>query len=227
MIFKLDTYRTSNNQEGVTLRCPACRQLGTFEAIINEVICISKRRGTKGSPDGILAVPLSSTYYLGHRRCPNPACRAHVFVAWDSDNKVLVAYPPERIDFDSTSIPATIVASFEEAITCHANGAYTAAAIMVRRTLEFLCADKNAKGNNLKERIEALANNVILPPGLLRGLDNLRLLGNDAAHVEATAYAQIGKEEVELAIDVTKEVLKSVYQLDDLVARLERLKTSK
>ncbi len=98
---------------------------------------------------------------------------------------------------------------------------------MVRRTLEDLCADQNAEGKDLKKRIAALASKVILPPGLLAGLDNLRLLGNDAAHIEAKEYAQVGKEEVELAIDVTKEVLKSVYQLDSLVSRLEKLKKEK
>ena len=99
--------------------------------------------------------------------------------------------------------------------------------IMVRRTLEDLCADKNAKGKDLKERIAALSSSVVLPPGLLSGIDNLRLLGNDAAHVEARVYGSVGKPEVELAIDVAREVLKAVYQFDSLVARLEQLKQGK
>ncbi len=97
---------------------------------------------------------------------------------------------------------------------------------MVRRTLEDLCAEKKADGKKLKGRIAALDSSVILPPRLMRGLDNLRLLGNDAAHVEALYYAKIGKEEVDIAIGVAKEVLKSVYQFDDLVSRLEKLKKS-
>ena len=211
MIFKLQQFNVQNNKNGVTLRCPECRQLGTFDAINDQVI----------------QVPTNPPVNLGHRRCPNHTCRAHVFVAWGNDNKALVSYPPERIDFDASSIPVAVLRSFEEAISCHSNSAYTAAAIMVRRTLEDLCADQKAEGKNLKKRIAALATKVILPPGLLAGLDNLRLLGNDAAHIEAKEYAQIGKEEVELAVDVTKEVLKSVYQLGDLVARLEGLKKPK
>jgi len=212
MIFKLNQFDIQNNKNGITLRCPECRQLGTFDAINDQVIRITT------TPDLI---------YLGHRRCPNHTCHAHVFVAWGKDNKALLSYPPERIDFDSSSIPTAVVRSFEEAITCHSNNAFTAAAIMVRRTLEDLCADQKAEGKDLKKRIAALATKVILPPGLLAGLDNLRLLGNDAAHIEAKEYAQVGKEEVELAVDVTKEVLKSVYQLGDLVARLENLKKPK
>jgi hypothetical protein len=147
-----------------------------------------------------------------------------LFVAWEHPDRVLLAYPPERIDFDSSDIPESLVRSLEEAITCHANGAFVAAAIMIRRTLEDLCADKKALGANLKARISALGASVILPPALLERLDNLRLLGNDAAHVEAQVYAEVGTDEVELAIDVTKEVLKSVYQLTSLVKRLEKLK---
>ena len=114
--------------------------------------------------------------------------------------------------------------SLEEAITCHANQCYTAAAIMVRKTLEELCTVQNSSGGNLKQRITALGANVILPPELLEGLDDLRLLGNDAAHIESQAYNKVGAEELEVAIEVTKEVLKAIYQYSALLSRLKALK---
>ena len=172
----------------------------------------------------VVVIPGNPNTYFSSRRCPNHTCHAHVFVVWQHPDRVVASYPPERIDFDTASIPEPVVRSFEEAISCHANGAFVAAAIMVRRTLEVLCADKGAAGKTLKDRVAALGATVILPPGLLAGLDNLRLLGNDAAHIEAQAYNQVGKTEVELAIDVAKEVLKAVYQLDSLVKRLDALK---
>ena len=57
-------------------------------------------------------------------------------------------------------------------------------------------------------------------------MDELRLLGNDAAHIEAKVYEQIGHDEVEAAIDLTKEILKAVYQLDGLVKRLTGLRSA-
>ena len=114
----------------------------------------------------------------------------------------------------------------EEAVTCHANGAFIAAAIMVRKTLEELCLDKGAEGKYLSHRIKALRHLVILPPQLLGGLDNLRLLGNDAAHVESRTYNTVGREEVETALDVTKIVLQSVYQFEQLTDKLQSLKKS-
>ena len=162
---------------------------------------------------------------VGHRRCPNPDCYAHVFVVFHpNESRVVVSYPPEVIDFDATNVPTKVVNALEEAITCHANECYIAAAIMVRKTLEELCADREAKGKNLKDRIRALGGKVVLPPELLDGLDDLRLLGNDAAHIDSNVYEKIGREEVEVGIEFTKEVLKGVFQMSDLLARLRGLR---
>jgi len=95
---------------------------------------------------------------------------------------------------------------------------------MVRKTLEEMCRDRQATGNNLKERIRALGTRVVLPRELLDGLDDLRLLGNDAAHIESQEFNQVGQEEVEIGIEFTKEVLKAVYQYVALLGRLRGLK---
>jgi hypothetical protein len=139
---------------------------------------------------------------------------------------VLVSYPPELIDFDSTDIPQPIVATLEEALTCHAHACYRAAAMMVRRTLEELCHDRGAQGRDLKARIKDLETTVTLAKDLMDGLDELRVLGNDAAHIESRDYDQIGQKEVELAVRVTKVVLQSVYQQAALVRELKALKTT-
>ncbi len=212
MIIHLKNYNTVDNNKKITLRCPSCRQNGTFDSVVSNIIQVSP-----GNP--------VERKYLGQRKCPNSECHAHIFVIWNSKGEVLISYPPERIDFDSKDIPVDIVDSLEEALTCHANNAYTASAIMIRRTLEEICNDRNANGKNLKQRITSLSKNVILPPALLNGLDNLRLLGNDAAHIKAKTFTKVGPKEIELAIEVTKEVLKSVYQMDSIVKRLEQLKS--
>jgi hypothetical protein len=187
------------------MRCPACRQNGTFE--------------TLGGNDFYFT---SEGLYAGHRRCPNMECLTHVFVIHDGE-RVVAAYPPEVIDFDATNIPPKVVAALEEAIKCHANACYVAGAVMVRKTLEELCADRGASGANLKERIAALGTKVVLPKELLDGLDDLRLLGNDAAHIESEVYDKVGREEVEVGIEFTKEVLKAVYQMSALLGRLRGL----
>jgi|SRR3990172_6915095 len=209
MIFKVDDHPNAGMDTRISLRCPApgCRQMGTLEPI--------------GSND----IVSSNNFLFGQRRCPNPKCRTHIFFAYSrSQGQILGSYPPERIDFDATNIPPPVTSAFEEALTCHAHRCFVAAAIMVRKTLEELCRERGAQGGNLKERIHALGTKVVLPKELLDGLDNLRLLGNDAAHVESQEFNQVGQQEVELSIDVAKEVLKAVYQYSALVDRLQALK---
>lgn len=192
------------------LRCPSCRQIGTFETPISDLTDLREvSQGTR----------------FGHRICPNTTCHAHVFAVLDNSGNVVVTYPPELLDFDTAAVPDAVVSSMTEALVCHAHGAMRGSALMIRRTLEDLCADRGADGENLLDRIHALADLVVVPPELLSGVDNLRLLGNDAAHVKARDYEDIGDDEVALAIEVTKELIKSVYQFKDLVAKLEALKS--
>jgi len=190
----------------ISLRCPACRNIGSFHGI-----------------DDIHDIRESNTY-LGQRVCPNNDCNHQVFVVFDYYGNVHKSYPPQRIDFDSKAIPPRLVSTFNEALACHSESLYVAAAIMIRRTLEELCEDKAATGKDLKARLGALQSSVLLPPSLFTALDDLRLLGNDAAHIEAKTYDSIGEDEVAVGIELTKEILKAVYQLDDLLSRLRALK---
>lgn len=205
MLVKLNGISLGGNAH-VALRCPACRQVGTFEPIQN-----------------VSDIHVNQLF-LGQRKCPNAQCRTHVFCIYNQSGDVLKSYPPERIDFDPKNIPAPIAKTFTEAVACRAEGLHVAAAIMIRRTLEELCEDKSAQGANLKARIAALQGSVVLPKSLLDALDDLRLLGNDAAHIEAKTFDSVGSDELDVAIELTKEILKSVYQLDDLLNRLRALK---
>lgn len=200
----------------INLRCPACRHAGTFYGF--PAIADLHWYETTG-PNR--ARPIAA----GVRLCPNPECRGVVFVV-QSGGRLIESFPPERIDFDPSNLPAKILSSLEEAITCHAAGAHRASALMVRRVLEELCADRGAEGRDLKQRIHALSQSVIVPPDLFQAMDELRILGNDAAHIEAKAYDNIGKTESDLAIELAKELLKAVYQYASLVGRLRALKGS-
>jgi hypothetical protein len=190
------------------MRCPSCLNLVTLGSTTDDAILNSEER-----PE----------IRVGMRICPNSECGQLVFVAYDYGG-MIVSYPPERIDVDRTGIPEPILKTLEEAISCHAAKCYIAAGMMVRKTLEELCEDRQAAGSNLRNRIRSLSDKVVMPTELLNGMDDLRLLGNDAAHVEARTYQQVGKEEVEVSLEFTKEILKAVYQYSELLNRLRNLK---
>lgn len=194
----------------VSLRCPACRQAGTFSSTTQA---------------DLRALVENRFLHFGQRICPNPACNAHLFVVYDDDRSVVEAFPPETIDFDSTALPKNVLDAFEEAIKCHAAQCETAAAMMVRKTLEEVCLDRDAMGDTLYDRIESLGQSVVLPVAMTKALHNLRLLGNDAAHVESKGFSEVGAAEVLVAIDVVKEILKSTYQYESIMGRLEALKS--
>lgn len=166
---------------------------------------------------------LASGIFTGQRMCPDPACKGHMFII-SNGSAVLTSYPRMRAEFDSTNIPPAVLKTFEEALDCHAAGAFVAAAIMVRRTLEEICVKQGVTGSNLQARLKNLGSKIVMPKELLEGMDELRLLGNDAAHIEAKTYNAVSRSELDVAIEVAKEILKALYQYSALLGKLRALK---
>jgi hypothetical protein len=193
----------------VSLRCPHCGHAGSFQGVANS--------------NDVQWTSQGAHQTAGIRQCPNPECQSLVFVVTRA-GKVAASYPPQVIDFDSTNLPTPILATLEEAIKSHGAGCFKASALMVRRLLEELCEDKGTTGNDLKARLAALGKTVVIPQELLTAADELRILGNDAAHVEAKAYDEIGSNEATVAIKLAKELLKAVYQYSSLLSELRALK---
>lgn len=199
-------YQAQGRGRRLALRCPHCGQNGTFEPVGD-------------IPD--LKVP---NHWLGIRKCPNPMCNGQLFFIANDAFILEKSYPALRVDFDPAGIPDRIKKTFAEAVTCHAEACYAAAAIMIRRCLEELCEDRGATGPDLKTRITALRTKIVLPNELFDAMDELRILGNDAAHVEAKVYDDVGEPQVSIALELTKEILKATYQFDTLVKKIQELK---
>jgi hypothetical protein len=193
----------------LSIRCPRCGQVGTFESFGN-VNDVFSRVG-----NGIV---------FGQRRCPNPKCSGHVFFVEDKNTSSVYSYPPESVELNKDNIPARILSTIEEAITCYTHGCYIAAAIMIRKTLEEIAVEKSAEGKNLFLKLQDLSAKIFVPKELIEAMTELRLLGNDAAHIEAETFNQIGKNEIEISIEFAKEIIKAVYQYESLLGRLRGLK---
>jgi HEPN domain-containing protein len=199
----------------ISVKCPVCKENGMFHPAALNVNDFQwhQQAGSTGK---------YRSHFAGIRMCPKPECKAIVYIA-GSEAKVLEQHPATLVDFDSTNLPGPILSSLEEAIRCFSTGAYRATALMVRRTLEELCADRGGKGSDLKARLKSLSQTITLPADLMDAADHLRLLGNDAAHLEAKTYDSVGKEEAQLALELAKELLKATYQYASLVHKLKAL----
>ena len=198
----------------VATRCPHCGHYGTFENVSQDI----------GVQDGTGR----TIYTLGLKKCPNANCQGNLFFIKDGTaGKLLQIYPPETVPFDTENIPQKVLNAFQESINCHSNSCYIASALMIRKTLEEICLDRGANGKVLKDRLKSLGSKILIPKELIDGMDDLRLLGNDAAHVEAQTFNEIGKEEIEVSLEFTKEILKGVYQYEKLLEKLKGLKDKK
>ncbi len=199
----------------VKVACPHCGHLATLDPLQGFADL-----HTLESAGGIM----SNLLILGQRVCPDTQCRGHVFFVARSERgksaRVVALYPGLEIALDEKNLPSRLVAALKEAIRSHAAECYAGSAMLVRKTLEVLCEERGVTGGDLKERLTKLSETIILPKDLVEGFTHVRLLGNDAAHVEARTYDDIGPEEVAVAIEFTKEVLKACYQYSDLIARM-------
>ena len=196
----------SINGTRISTVCPHCGHKGTFESFGNDF---------KVDPN----------YVLGLRRCPNEKCFGHLFFVYHMTTKdIVVTYPADSIPFNKEGIPDKVLNAFQEAVICHSDNCFIASAIMIRKTLEEICNDRKAEGKNLYKRLEELGTKIVVPNELLKGMQELRLLGNDAAHIESQTFNEIGKMEIEVSIEFTKEILKAVYQYEGLLDKIRKLK---
>ncbi|MDB5240221.1 MAG: hypothetical protein JWP57_846 [Spirosoma sp.] len=199
----------------VATKCPHCGHDGTFELLEDAEDITAYNVSPMGS---------KAEFYLGIRKCPNTRCRGHLFFIMNAYDQIVFTSPTVSIPFNKDNIPSNVLKAFEEAVKCHACDCFIASAIMIRKTLEELCLDRGANGDNLFKRLEILKNKIVLPDELLIAMNELRLVGNDAAHLVARTYDEIGKEEIEISIELTKEILKAVYQYESLLQKMRNLK---
>lgn len=197
---------TNVHPQPIVFKCPNCGNGGSFVPLHQVTDYVNN--------------PENKSF--GLRRCPNPNCNAVLFYVREHQN--YVTFPTSRIDFNSENIPTAIVENLTEAITCHSNKCFIAAGMMIRKTLEAVCEDKGTTGANLHQKLQNLKSKVLMPNELFDALNILKLLGNDAAHIEAKTFEEIGQTEIEISIEFTKEILKAVYQYKGLLDKLNSLK---
>lgn len=132
---RLSTNVASGQGPKISVRCPACGHNGTFENLLIDL------------------KDQTTLFWFGQRRCPNSKCMTHIFYIQKPDGQIFT-YPQETIGFDKEGIPDRVLSAFEEAVKCHSTSCFIASAIMIRKTLEEVCADRGAAGDNLKKRLK-------------------------------------------------------------------------
>lgn len=124
---------------------------------------------------------------------------------WDYANPTTL-YPRGR-ELDA-SVPKQIADSFHEACDCFAAQAHTACAIMCRRTLEGICAHHGVSKGNLVAKLTKLKENGIIEQRLFDWADQLRIVGNEAAHDVTVVVQRVDARDL---IDFTRALVEYVF----------------
>ncbi|MBA8977031.1 DUF4145 domain-containing protein [Streptomyces calvus] len=168
---------------------------------------------------------LPALYELGRcTKCGVP------LLAWEEDfgggwdGEPMVVWPTSREQRAlSPKIPHQLRQAHEEARKCFSVKAYTAAVVMVRRTLEGVCKDQDVQQAGrapLFQMLKSLKSAGKIDGRLFEWAQALRVLGNEGAHF---TEAEVTREDASDSIDLAEALLDYLYvlsaQFDEFKAR--------
>jgi hypothetical protein len=118
------------------------------------------------------------------------------------DSAPVVLYPQSDLRVNPKAAPV-IRAAAEEGINCYRARAYTAAAIMCRKTLEGVCEAYGVKERTLAASLKKMLDTDLIDKRLYEWSDQLRLIGNEAAHgVGIVSSAQDARDGLDFTIGI-------------------------
>lgn len=118
-------------------------------------------------------------------------------------------------------LPKKLATLYKEVITSHNERLNLLCAAGLRALIEGVCADKNIAGRNLEEKIDGM--DKLLPKSVVTNLHNFRFIGNRAVH-ELEPPADF---EVTLALNVIKDILNFLYELDYKARMLDQVRSTR
>ncbi|MFE1988281.1 DUF4145 domain-containing protein [Streptomyces mirabilis] len=109
----------------------------------------------------------------------------------------------------SSSIPHAVSREMREAHACFKAKLYTATAVMVRRTLEGMCADQGVdRKRPLFKGLEELRDAGKIEGRLFDWAQALRVIGNQGAHFSTES---VGREDAEDSLALAEAILDYIY----------------
>jgi hypothetical protein len=151
-----------------------------------------------------------------------PRCD-HPMLAYidDSMGDFFRVYPPMDRNLHS-SVPKPIKVAFTEARTCFHAKAFTAAAIMCRKALEGICSAHGVKTGTLAAELKKLKESGIIDSRLFEWAEELRTMGNEAAHDVAFAAS---REDAQDTLEFTEALIEYVFTYRDKFEGFKKRRT--
>jgi hypothetical protein len=190
----------------IFLSCPWCEAGGMLSEF-----------GSVRYPDTAEHGPGGSAHLYRCERCQQPS----VFVVEDYGTGDIEgpfrAWPDPR-RFLSVHVPDQLRREYEQARSCFEAKAYTAAVVMVRRTLEGLTELNDASGKSLFDKLQSMVDAGQLDRRLYEWADMLRVVGNEGAHFTGN---QVSRADAADSLAMCEAILDNMYVLTVRFARFK------
>jgi Domain of unknown function (DUF4145) len=134
---------------------------------------------------------------------------------WDTP---FVMFPQTDARINPNASP-DIRAAFEEACSCYRSQAYTASAIMCRKTLEGVCAAHGVTERSLSASLRKMKDEGLIDERLFEWSDALRAVGNEAAHGVGVTIAQPDAKDT---LEFTNAILDYMFSYRDRFDQFKR-----
>ena len=127
---------------------------------------------------------------------------------WDTPQLV---YPTADLRANPKA-PQSIRRAFDEACSCYRANAYTASAIMCRKTLEGICDAHGVSERTLAATLKKMLELGLVDERLFQWSDLLRLAGNEAAHGVGLTISQPDAKDI---LDFTAAIMDYLFSYRD------------
>lgn len=138
---------------------------------------------------------------------------------WDTPIRL---YPKEGHGTNANA-PREIQTAFEEARACYRARAYTAAAIMCRKTLEGICAVHGVHERTLVKSLNEMKDLGLIDDRLFEWSDMLRVAGNEAAHGVGTGVSEADARDI---LEFTNAILDYLFSYRDRFEQFKKRRAS-
>lgn len=159
------------------------------------------------------------------RACKQVTLRETYWFDLYEEERIDTLYPPQSIK--AYYLPEKVREAYNAARKTRAIDA-NVYALLLGRTLEAVCEDRKAEGENLYKKLEALSQKGEIPENLVKVAHGLRSLRNVGAH---ETFEGLTQKEMPLLDDLSKAVLEYIYVAPNLALeaeeQLEKLKKLK
>lgn len=149
-----------------------------------------------------------------------PQCRSPILVRqtnvgnmavgdiWDTPQLV---YPTAELRVNPNA-PKDIRLAFDEACSCYRAGAFTASAIMCRKTLEGICVAHGVEERSLANSLKRMRDQNSIDDRLFEWSNLMRTVGNEAAHGVGLSVRQADAKDI---IEFTNAIMDYLFSFRD------------